>query len=268
MKSRLLFLSVFLLGTLSAQPHKPSGNQAFKRGEVLTYRVHYGLMDAGEATVTIAPDSLRFNNHSTFHLVGTGKSRSAFEWFYKVRDRYDSYIDEQTLLPHLFMRRVDEGGFIINQDYKFNQTQNSVNVRRDGSDAGRSTTGKLFTIPASTHDILSAFYFARNMNLEGVKMGDVITIQTFFDEEVFPMKIKLIGRETINTRAGKIRCIKIHPLIQQGRVFKEEDDLTLWVSDDLNRIPVRLQAEVLVGSIKMDLKSYSNLANPLAVQVK
>ncbi len=268
MKSRLLFLSVFLLGTLSAQPLKPSGNQAFKRGEVLTYRVHYGLMDAGEATVTIAPDSLRFNNHNTFHLVGTGKSRSAFEWFYKVRDRYDSYIDEQTLLPHLFMRRVDEGGFIINQDYTFNQTQNSVNVRRDGSDAARSTSGKRFTIPASTHDILSAFYYARNMNLDGVKMGDVITIQTFFDEEVFPMKIKLIGRETINTRAGKIRCIKIHPLIQQGRVFKEEDDLTLWVSDDLNRIPVRLQAEVLVGSIKMDLKSYSNLANPLALQVK
>lgn len=99
-------------------------------------------------------------------------------------------------------------------------------------------------------------------------MGDIITIQTFFDEEIFPMKIKLVGRETLHTRAGRIRCIKIHPLIQQGRVFKEEDDLTLWVSDDLNRIPVRIQAEVLVGSIKMDLKGYSNLANPLALESK
>jgi hypothetical protein len=163
------------------------------------------------------------------------------------------------------MRRVNEGGFIINQDYRFNQTAKSVNVKRDGSDEARSTKGKVFTIPNSTHDILSAFYYARNLNLEGVKMGDIITIQTFFDEELFPMKIKIVGKEVINTRAGKIRCIKIHPLIQQGRVFKEEDDLTLWVSDDKNRIPVRLQAEVLVGSIKMDIKSFSNLANPIAL---
>ena len=268
MKTRLFVISLFFLGSLSAQNSRTHTNRAFKRGEVLSYRVHYGLVDAGEATVAIAQDSLKFNKSSTFHLVGTGKSRSAFEWFYKVRDRYDSYIDEETLLPHLFLRRVDEGGFIINQDYKFNQSQNTVNVKRGGSDEARSTLGKQFTVPTSTHDILSAFYYARNMNLEGVKMGDIITIQTFFDEEVFPMKIKLIGRETLNTRAGKIRCIKIHPLIQQGRVFKEEDDLTLWVSDDLNRIPVRIQAEVLVGSIKMDLKSYANLANPLALESK
>ncbi|MFM2284684.1 MAG: hypothetical protein RLZZ543_181 [Bacteroidota bacterium] len=267
MKSKLIYFSLLFSATLIAQPKSPS-NKAFKRGEVLSYRVHYGLMDAGEATVAIAQDSLAFNNHPTFHLVGTGSSRSAFEWFYKVRDRYDSYIDEQTLLPHLFLRRVDEGGFIINQDYKFNQSQKTVNVKREGSDQNRNTPSKQFSIPTSTHDILSAFYYARNMPLEGVKMGDVITIQTFFDEEIFPMKIKLIGRETLHTRAGKIRCIKIHPLIQQGRVFKEEDDLTLWVSDDLNRIPVRIQAEVLVGSIKMDLKGYSNLANPLALESK
>ena len=263
MRVSMYVLSIFIFGNLFSQTNKP--NKAFKHGEVLTYRVHYGLIDAGEATIAIAKESIKISNSSCYHVVGTGNSKNAFDWFFKVRDRYDSYIDEQTLLPKFFMRRVNEGGFIINQDYRFNQIAKSVNVKRDGSDAGRSTKGKVYTIPNSTHDILSAFYYARNLNLQGVKIGDIITIQTFFDEELFPLKIKIVGREVISTRAGDIRCIKIHPLIQQGRVFKEEDDLTLWVSDDINRIPVRLQAEVLVGSIKMDLRSYSNLANPFAL---
>lgn len=263
MRVFICVLSIFFFGSLHSQSH--NSNKAFKRGEILSYRVHYGLIDAGEATIVVAKDTVRFNNSSCFHVVGTGNSKNAFDWFFKVRDRYDSYIDEETLLPHFFMRRVNEGGFIINQDYRFNQTAKSVNVKRNGTDEARSTPGKVFTVPNFTHDILSAFYYARNLNLDGAKLGDIITIQTFFDEELFPMKIKIVGKEVISTRAGKIRCIKIHPLIQQGRVFKEEDDLTLWVSDDMNRIPVRLQAEVLVGSIKMDLKSFSNLANPIAL---
>ena len=170
-------LSIFIFGNLSSQPLNP--NKAFKRGEVLTYRVHYGLIDAGEATIAIAKDSIKFNNSPCYHVVGTGNSKNAFDWFFKVRDRYDSYIDEQTLLPKFFMRRVNEGGFIINQDYRFNQTAKSVNVKRTGTDEPRNTPGKVFTIPSATHDILSAFYYARNLNLDGVKIGDIITIQTW-----------------------------------------------------------------------------------------
>jgi hypothetical protein len=124
---------------------------------------------------------------------------------------------------------------------------------------------KLFDIPLFTHDILSAFYYARNADFGTIEAGKMLAVMTFFDEELFPLNLKIIGRETINTRAGKIRCIKLRPVIQEGRVFKDEEDLTMWVSDDLNRIPVRLQAEVVVGSIKMDLKEFANLAHPLAL---
>lgn len=264
MRFQSFILGLFIIGQVSAQTGNPKLTTAFKRGEVLTYRVHYGIIDAGDATISVAADTLKFNNRRTYHVVGIGNSRSAFDWFFKVRDRYDSWIDEETLLPHFFLRRVDEGGFIINQDYRFNQQQNSVSVKRTGTDQGRSTDGSTFKIPDATHDIISAFYFARSLNLDGAKMGDIVTLQTFFDEEIFPMKVKLVGREVINTKVGKIRCLKIRPIIQQGRVFKEEEDLTMWVSDDKNRVPVRLQANVLVGSIKMDLKYYNNLAHPLA----
>ncbi|MEX1188308.1 MAG: DUF3108 domain-containing protein [Bacteroidia bacterium] len=266
MRTALFLLSLIILNTGLAQSNKISKIKAFKRGEVLTYRVHYGFVDAGEATIAVTQDSLKFANRPTFHVVGTGNTKSAFDWFFKVRDRYDSWMDEESLLPQLFLRRVDEGGFIINQDYRFNHQSNTVNVKRSGTDKGRSTEGSVFELPHSTHDMISFFYFARSMNLTGVKIGDVVTVQTFFDEEVFPMQVKLIGRETLKTKAGKIRCLKLRPIIQKGRVFEEEEDLTLWVSDDFNRVPVRLQADVLVGSIKMDLKGFSNLAHPLALE--
>lgn len=261
---KFLFL-LLLVNHLTAQNQELLKNKAFKRGEILNYRVHYGIIDAGEATIMVTKDSLKFNGKPTYHVVGTGNTRSAFDWFFKVRDRYDSWMDEETLLPQLFLRRVDEGGFIINQDYRFIQSANKVKVKRSGTDTKRSTPGSEYSLPEATHDIISAFYYARSLDLSKVKIGDIMTLQTFFDEELFPMKVKIIGREYIKTRAGNIRCIALRPIIQQGRVFEEEEDLTMWVSDDFNRVPVRLQAEVLVGSIKMDLKSFENLAHPLAI---
>lgn len=261
------FILIFLfISPVYSQNHNLLEKKAFKRGEILNYRVHYGLIDAGEATIIVTKDSLKFNGKPTYHIVGTGSTRSAFDWFFKVRDRYDSWMDEETLLPQLFLRRIDEGGFIINQDYRFIQSSNKVKVKRSGTDKKRSTSGSEFELPDATHDIISAFYYARSLDLTNTKIGDIVTLQTFFDEEIFPMQVKLIGRETIKTRAGKIRCIALRPIIQQGRVFEEEEDLTMWVSDDFNRVPVRLQAEVLVGSIKMDLKSYENLAHPFAIE--
>ncbi len=264
--NKFLFSTGLLLCIqLQSEAQKLLPYKAFKRGEALTYRVHYGIIDAGEATISVAQDAVKFGNKPTFHLVGTGKSASAFDWFFKVRDRYDSFVDETTLLPQFFMRKVDEGGFIINQEYLFNHQNKNVLVQRNGTDVPRNAVNKLFDIPNLTHDILSAFYYARNADFGAIEAGKMLSVMTFFDEELFPLNLKIVGRETLNTKAGKIRCIKLRPVIQEGRVFKDEEDLTMWVSDDLNRIPVRLQAEVVVGSIKMDLKGFANLAHPLAL---
>jgi hypothetical protein len=267
--NKLLFSAcLLLLLALQLEAQKLLPYKAFKRGETLKSRVHYGIIDAGEATVSVAQDAVKFGEKPTFHLVGTGKSAGTFDWFFKVRDRYDSFVDETTLLPQYFMRKVDEGGFIINQEYLFNHPKKNVLVQRNGTDVPRNAVNKLFDIPLFTHDILSAFYFARNADISKVKIGDIINLNSFFDEELFPMQVKIVGREVLKTKMGKIRCIALRPIIQKGRVFKEEEDLTMWVSDDMNRIPVRLQANVLVGSIKMDIKSATNLANPLAIVEK
>lgn len=253
----LIAFSLLLGSTVQAQV-------PFQRGEKVAYRVHYGFMDAGEATIEVGIETV-FAGKPVYHIIGHGRSLGAFNYFYKVRDRFESYIDEKTFLPVYFLRRTDEGGYIINQDYLFNRHNNTVKTKRSGSDQKRNGDS-LFTIQSGMHDILSAFYYARAMEASNFEFGKEVVLHTFFDEEHFPMKFKVIGRETLKTKLGKIKCLKVRPILQKGRVFKSEEDLTLWVSDDANRIPIRLQADVLVGSIKMDIKSADNLKSPLALE--
>jgi len=229
-------------------------NSAYSHGEVLTYRLHYGFVDAGEAVLEVKADEKKFGDRSAFHIVGTGTSKGAFDWFFKVRDRYETYIDKDALVPWVFIRRVDEGGYKINQNYVFNHYKKNVNC-----------DGKNFAIPDNVQDMLSSFYYARCMDFSSAKEGDVFEITGFVDNEIYPLKIKYIGKEIITTDLGKFRCLKFRPVVQKGRVFKQEEDLNVWITDDKNHVPIRAQANILVGSIKMDLKSHKGLANPLAV---
>jgi hypothetical protein len=229
-------------------------NNAFKRGEILTFRMHYGIIEAGICSLGITEEEKEIGGRKTFHIVGMGSSRGAFDFFYKVRDRYETYIDEKAMVPWLFVRRVNEGGYKINQDYIFNHYNNKVNVGN----------GEMYDIEANMQDMLSAFYHARNLDLSNAKPGETYSLNCFMDKEVWPLQIKFIQRETITTELGTFKCLKFRPIVQKGRVFKNEEDLNIWITDDKNHIPVLGQCEVLVGSIKAELKSYSGLANPVA----
>lgn len=229
-------------------------NEAFKRGETLNFRLHYGIVDAGTATLSVTDESKDIAGRKTYHIVGIGVSKGAFDWFFKVRDRYETYMDEKALVPWLFVRRISEGSYKCSQDYVFNHFSEKVNVGNN----------ELYDIGPNMQDMLSAFYHARTLDLSKAEPGDIYTVNAFVDKEIFPVKIKFIARETIKTNLGTFKCLKFRPVIQKGRVFKNEEDLNVWISDDKNHIPILGQAEVLVGSIKMELTSYSGLANPLS----
>jgi len=250
---------VILAGSVKSQtaPLRKIKNQAYKTGEVLEFRIHYGLIDAGEARLEIKEKTHTFQNRPTLHVVGTGRTLGAFDWFFRVRDRYETFIDREAIIPWVFIRRVDEGGYIINQDVTFDHYKHTA------------TSAKLtIPVPENVQDILSAFYYARTLDYSHAQPGAVFPFSAYLDDEVFNMTIKYIGKETIKTRLGTFKCIKFRPMLLEGRVFKEEEDMTVWVSDDENRIVVRAEAKILVGSIKMDLKGYSGLANPLTSKTK
>lgn len=246
----LLFTSFFSNGF--TQELRKVTVTAFKRGEVLKYRVHYGFIDAGTASIEVKDENTLIGGRNTFHIVGIGITKSSFDWFFKVRDRYESYIDEQAMTPWLFIRRVNEGGYIINQNMVFDQIKHTVN-----------SNGKIVKTPPNIQDMVSSFYYARCLDFSNAKKGDLFTIPSFVDNKLFNLQIKFMGTETIKTDFGKIKCMKFVPVIQTGRIFKNENDLKIWITDDANHIPIRAEADILVGSIKMDLLSYSGLANPI-----
>lgn len=239
--------------SLSKELPKKS-NEAFKEGEVLSYRLHYGVINAGVAVLEVKPEVLEVSGRKVYHIVGNGYTLSSFDWIFKVRDRYETYMDKDALIPWLFVRRVDEGGYKFSQDYMFNHYVNKVDVGG----------GEKYDFPEGTQDMISAFYSARSLDFSNAKEGDIFSLNSFMDKEIWPLKIKLVGRETIETDLGKYKALKFRPIVQKGRVFKSEEDLNVWISDDKNHIPLRVQAKILVGSVKLDITNIKNLANPEA----
>lgn len=226
-------------------------NTAFKEGEVLTYRLHYGIMDAGVAILEVKPAIMEVSGRKVYHVVGNGYSKGTFDWFFKVRDRYETFIDKDAMVPWMFVRRVDEGGYKFSQDYTFNHYAKKVDVGG----------GEKYDVPVGIQDMLSAFYAARNFDFSNAKEGDVFSLNSFIDKELWPVKMRYIGKETIDCEIGTYKCLKFRPIVQKGRVFKSEEDLTIWITDDKNHIPLRAQAKILIGSVKMDITGASNLAN-------
>lgn len=230
-------------------------NTAFNAGEALTFKVFYTVagmyVGAGEATFSSFLE--KWNNHPVYHIVGEGKTYSFYDNFFKVRDRYETFIDTATLQPYRFIRNINEGGFKKYEDVTFNKATN-IAVTNKG----------VYKIPSCVQDVLSAIYYARNIDFDKYKPGDKIPFTLFLDKELFAMYIRYIGKETIKTKYGKFNSIKFKPLLIKGTIFEGGEKMTVWVSDDKNKIPVRIESPISVGSIKVDMMSYKNLRHPLS----
>lgn len=252
----VLVLSM-LAQVMANEPLRTHPNKAFRPGEVLEYRLHYGFIDAGEARIEVHPKTETYLGRTCYRVTGTGRSIGTFDMFFKVRDKYESVIDSQAIVPWRFIRNVDEGGYKINQNVYFNHFNNTAKSEKS-----------VMNTPEHLQDLISAFYYARTIDFSQIKTGDIVPIQAWLDDEVIPLNVRFIGRQKVKTRLGTFRCIALRPMLQQGRVFKDNEDMTIWVTDDENKIPIRLEAKIMVGSVKMDLKKFSGLINPLALEKK
>lgn len=259
MKLKLLIVALihFFHFTGPGQPpQKPKAlrvlpNKAFKAGEMLKFRVHYGFIDAGEVMMEIKNETKTFGSRNAFHIVGTGKSTGTVDWFFKIRDTYETYIDQESIAPLLFIRRVNEGGYKINENVVFNHYDNKATSEKG-----------TFSVPEYVQDLLSSYYYSRCLNTTDLKSGDILPIQAFLDNEVVSFNLKFIGHEVLSTKVGKVKCLVFRPQILKGRVFSDQEGMTVWISEDDNHIPIRVEAKLLVGSLKMDLMESANLANP------
>lgn len=230
-------------------------NTAFAAGETITFKVFYTLagayFGAGEATFNTTLEKL--NNKPVYHVVGDGKTYSFYDKFFRVRDKYETYIDTATLQPYRFIRNIDEGGYKKYENVTFNKTTNTA-VTNEG----------VYKVPECIQDVLSAIFYARNIDFDKYKAGDKITFSMFLDNELFEMYIRYLGKETIKTKYGKFRAVKFKPLLIKGTIFEGGEKMTVWVSDDKNHIPIRIESPISVGSVKVDMISYRNIRYTLS----
>lgn len=233
------------------------GNKNFstQNGEQIKYYVYYTVagiyVNAGTAEFTNQLEKL--NGKPVYHISATGKTNSKYDWIFKVRDKYETYMDTATMQPLKFVRDVKEGKHKHYENITFNHAANTA-----------VTTNGVYKVPDCIQDVISAFYNARNIDFNKYKVDDKIPFKMFLDNEVYDMYVRYLGKEEVKTKFGTFKAIKFRPLLVKGSIFEGGEKMTVWVSDDANHIPLRLESPIIVGSVKMDMMSYSNLKHPLA----
>jgi hypothetical protein len=255
-----ILASLILLWSLSTS--NAQSESSFQAGEWLKFKLNYsGWVKAGNATLEVKEAT--FKNRSVCHVVGKGWTTGAIKWFFKVNDRYESYFDKATGRPYKFIRNINEGGHVKNRVIEFDYEKNLAFV----NDL-RHKTKKTVSITSDIQDMVSAYYYLRDhYDTETIKVGHTVKLNMFFDNEIFGFKLKFLGRETINTKFGNINCLKFRPYVMAGRVFHEEESVTLWVSADNNKIPIKIKADLRVGSLRSDLVAFKGLKYPFEIQL-
>ncbi|MEO8933519.1 MAG: DUF3108 domain-containing protein [Xanthomarina sp.] len=256
-KILLILLCLVLTPSVFAQ-----SESSFGAGEWFRFEMSYsGFLKAGEATLSV--HKARYKNKPVYHVVGKGWTTGAIKWFFKVEDRYESYFDRKSMMPYKFIRDINEGGHTKNIEIEFDQIDNKAYVHNI-----KHKTKEVFDTKPNIQDMVSTFYYLReNLDIDNLKLGGEVHVDMFFDNENYGFKLKYLGIESIDTKFGKVDALKFRPYVMAGRVFKEEESLTLWVSNDKNKVPLRIQASLAVGSLRADLNAFKGLKHPFKITV-
>jgi hypothetical protein len=226
-------------------------NNAFAVGEKLTFDVKYGFVTAGIATMQI-PSMRRISGREAYHVTFEVNSVPSFDWIYKVRDRYETYIDAKGLFPWRFEQHIREGGYSRDFSAFFDQRRGKA----------KTSEGE-YEIPKYVNDIVSAFYLARTFDYSKLKINDRIHLKNFYKDKVYDLDVRYLGKETVDVTAGTFDCIVVEPLVQEGGLFKSEGSIVVWLSDDALKIPVKVKTKVVIGSIDAELTGYEGLKGKL-----
>ncbi|MDB5118573.1 MAG: ATP-dependent exodnase [Mucilaginibacter sp.] len=246
-----IILITTCFSTVFCQEFKNISEPVFNAGEQLTYKFKYGFFTGAEGHLRVE-DGEKINGHPTFHIVADGNTAGTFDIFYKVRNRYETWVDRNTLQPYLYQENRREGGWKHSDKVSFDHETGKITANKGAF----PSKGKVF-------DFVSAYYFARTIDVSKLKTGDKFEIPYFLDDGVYKLGITYIGHEVVSCALGKFNCLKFNPTIIPGRIFKKDSKLYLWVTDDGNRIPIKANVGLIVGSVTMDLTDAKGLKYPL-----
>lgn len=252
----LIGIVVFVMVAFKSKDnYREVTNTSFGAGEKLAYRVHYGFINAAEAEIEVGRAIVKVNNRPCYKVNVSGKTVGAFDLVSRVRDTWRSYIDTSAILPQMFYQKIEENKYRKEETVTFNHGSDVAYAEKKGEK-------KSFRVPNNIHDVISGYYFLRTLNFENIKVGNVVEVPTFFADEVYPMRVKYGGKGVVKTRFGKINVIKLNPILPENKLFKGENSIRIWVSDDENKVPVKVEVDLWIGAIEMDLQTYKGLRQP------
>jgi hypothetical protein len=210
--------------------------------------VNYGFVTAGLATMEI-PKMKRISGRDAYHVFFEVNSVPSFNWMFKVRDRYETYIDKEGIFPWRFEQHIREGNYSRDFAAFFDQRKNIV----------KTSKGEYET-PDFIHDIVSAFYFARTLDYSEYKINDRMHLQNFYKDKIYDLDVKFLGKETVEVPAGKFDCVIIEPLVKEGGLFKHDGNIIIWLSDDDLKVPIKVRTKIIIGYVEAVLTGYEGLA--------
>ncbi len=252
----MLIMSFSFVEAQKKDEFRKHDNNAFREGEKLTFEVKYGFVTAGIASFEI-PAIKKISGRSAYHVTFEVNTVPTFDNFFKVRDRYETYIDVEGIFPWRFEQHIREGNYSRDFSAFFDQRKGNA-----------KTSGGQFEIPKYVNDIVSAFFYARTIDYSNLNVGDKIPLKNFYKDKVYDLDVVYHGKETIEVAAGKFECIIVEPLVQEGGLFKNEGSIMVWMTNDEAKMPVRVKTKVVVGAINSDLTSYSGVHGKLTAKRK
>lgn len=256
MKIKLIVILLTVFSYASAQELSKTADVAFKVGEQLDYKLKYGFFTGAEAHLKVEESEIKFNGKPAYHIIAEGNTAGTFDVFYKVRNRYETFVDKSTLLPYLYTENRHEGSWRHTDKVSFDRAAGKI-IANKGT---YSFQGQVFDFP-------SAYYFARCLDVSKMRVGEKFNLRYFLEDSIQTLGITYVGKEKIKCALGTFNCLKFNPTIIPGRIFRKNSKLYLWITDDNNRIPVKAHVEVILGSVTMELTNARNLKyalNPIS----
>lgn len=246
-------------------PYRDMPNFSFDVGEKLEYRVHYGMLNAATATMVVA-DQIKIRNKRPCYKIDVyGRSVGVFDMITRINDNWGTYVDTAAIIPHRFYRNIEEGRYrkyeIVDFDHQ-NDLATTITLDKQTKEP-RET--KKSAVPDNVQDMVSGYYFIRTLDFSNIKEGTVISVDAFFDEERYDFKIKYLGKQSLRTRLGKFRTLVLQPVMPNNKLFSGENAITVWLSDDSNKIPLKIKANMVVGAVEIDIKKISGARNGVPV---
>ncbi|GAB2559572.1 DUF3108 domain-containing protein [Spirosoma areae] len=260
MKKSLIAIGILFVlssGFMALNTYRRVANNSFGPGEHLEYRVHYGFLNAAQAVVDVSPTLYKVNDRPCYRVNVDGRTVGAFDLVTRIRDTWRSYIDTSAILPQKFYSNLQENSYRKEENITFNHEANTAK-------AEERTEKDVFNVPDNVHDLISGYYFLRTIDFNRLSSGQVIEVPAFYDDTVYNMKVRYRGKDVVKTKQGKVNVIKLNPVLPPGNsLFKEEESIRIFVSDDANKVPIKVEVDLWIGSMVMDLKHNAGLKQPL-----